>query len=48
MQQHQPAGLGQPEIGETPIQLGSPPAGNVRKLHPETMFVGQWHRGTHD
>jgi hypothetical protein len=43
MQQHQPAGLGQPQVSQTAIQLGAPATGHMGQLHSEAVFIVQGH-----
>ncbi|GBH12089.1 Uncharacterized conserved protein YgiM [Pseudomonas syringae pv. actinidiae] len=48
VQQDQPARLRKAEVSQPTIQLGAPAPGEVSELHPETMFVSQWHKVTRD
>src|SRR5690606_33444606 len=40
VQKHQPAGLRQPQVGETPIQFRAPATRELRQLHGEAMLLG--------
>ncbi|RML82420.1 hypothetical protein ALQ88_03292 [Pseudomonas savastanoi] len=48
VQQDQPTRLRQAKIGKPTIQFGAPAPGEMSELHPETVFISQWHKETHD